>query len=151
MQTPSVGRIVHYVSYGTPGGEYPKACRAATVTEVDPNDPNRVGLCVTNPTGLFFHDLASGGCRYDGGAETPGTPDCADRASHGQPFRYCGCGWREAGHKGGTWHWPERVPETLPRPAGELEGLAAHYGATDTAAEMEHGRWVQPGEPPAAP
>ena len=31
---PSVGRIVHYVSYGTLGGEYGKECRAAVVTEV---------------------------------------------------------------------------------------------------------------------
>ena len=29
MTKPSVGRIVHYLSYGTPGGEYPKACRKA--------------------------------------------------------------------------------------------------------------------------
>jgi hypothetical protein len=33
---PSVGRIVHYVSYGTPGGEYGQECRAAIVTEVPP-------------------------------------------------------------------------------------------------------------------
>jgi hypothetical protein len=51
-QTPSVGRIVHYVSYGTPGDEYPSACRAAIVTEVF---DNRVGLCVLNPTGQFFN------------------------------------------------------------------------------------------------
>ena len=31
---PSVSRMVHYVSYGTPGGEYASACRAAVVTEV---------------------------------------------------------------------------------------------------------------------
>lgn len=29
-----IGRIVHYVSYGTPGGEYTSECRAAVVTEV---------------------------------------------------------------------------------------------------------------------
>lgn len=92
MQTPSVGRIVHYVSYGTPGGEYPKACRAATVTEVDPSDPARVGLCVQNPTGLFFHPLAAGGCRHEPGDLAEGSPVCAIAA-------------------GGTWHWPERTPE----------------------------------------
>jgi hypothetical protein len=56
MQKPSVGRIVHYVSYGTPGGEYKSQCRAALVTEVNDNldDQNRVGLAVLNPTGLFF-------------------------------------------------------------------------------------------------
>lgn len=31
-QVPSVGRIVHYVSYGTPGGEYTSECRAAIIT-----------------------------------------------------------------------------------------------------------------------
>lgn len=34
MQKPSVGRVVHYVSYGTPGGEYQSECRAAVVTEL---------------------------------------------------------------------------------------------------------------------
>jgi hypothetical protein len=33
-QKPSVGRIVHYVSYGTPGGEYTSQCRAAVVAGV---------------------------------------------------------------------------------------------------------------------
>ena len=55
---PSVGRIVHYVSFGTPGGEYTKECRAAIVTEVEPDDVELVGLCAINPTGLFFHSLA---------------------------------------------------------------------------------------------
>ena len=50
---PSIGRIVHYVSYGTPGGEYTKECRAAVVTEVNTSDT--VGLAVLNPTGAFFN------------------------------------------------------------------------------------------------
>jgi len=50
---PSVGRIVHYVSYGTPGGEYTSECRAAVVTETDTSET--VGLMVANPTGLFFN------------------------------------------------------------------------------------------------
>jgi len=70
---PSVGRIVHYVSYGTPGGEFLSECRAAVITEV--MNEGFVGLCVLNPSGVFFHDS---------------TRD-------------------EEGHKGGTWHWPERV------------------------------------------
>jgi hypothetical protein len=49
---PTVGRIVHYVSYGSAGGEFPSACRAAVVTEV--HDPDTVSLAVLNPTGLFF-------------------------------------------------------------------------------------------------
>jgi hypothetical protein len=80
---PSVGRVVHYVSYGTPGGEYTKQCRAATVSEVpaDENSRSVVGLVVLNPTGLFFHSLGAGGCPYDDAQEP----------------------------RGGTWHWPERV------------------------------------------
>jgi hypothetical protein len=91
VQQPSVGRVVHYVSYGTPGGEYTSECRAADVTEVDSNDPERVGLCVKNPTGLFFHPLAAGGCRYH-----RGDPSSAP-------------GITALSYPGGTWHWPERV------------------------------------------
>jgi hypothetical protein len=56
MQKPSVGRIVHYVSYGTPGGEYGSECRAAIITEVviHNDDESVVGLCVLNPSGMFF-------------------------------------------------------------------------------------------------
>ena len=55
---PSVGRMVHYKAYGTPGGEFPAGvCRAAVITEVsDPGDPeSAIGLCVLNPTGQFFN------------------------------------------------------------------------------------------------
>lgn len=83
MPKPSVGRIVHYVSYGSPlradGTQaFTSECRAAMVTEVG-FAGERVGLCVLNPTGLFFHALTEGGCRHD-----------------------------ENSHAGGTWHWPER-------------------------------------------
>jgi hypothetical protein len=81
-QRPSVGRAVHYVAYGTPGGEFPAGvCRAATVTEVYNDSPitgevrEKVSVCVMNPTGLFFNQ----GIPYD--------PQKAP----------------------GTWHWPERV------------------------------------------
>ncbi len=50
---PSIGRIVHYVSYGTPGGEYPSVCRAAIITAVA--DSGLVDLCVLNPEGFFFN------------------------------------------------------------------------------------------------
>lgn len=84
-QRPTVGRAVHYVSHGTPiqpdGSQaFRSVCRAATVTEVDQEDPARVGLMVANPSGLFFHALVDGGCVLD-----------------------------ESGHAGGSWHWPERV------------------------------------------
>lgn len=54
---PSVGRIVHYVSYGTPGGEYSSMCRAAIVTEIqdDNDDAEVIGVAVLNPTGMFFN------------------------------------------------------------------------------------------------
>lgn len=92
MPQPTVGRVVHYVSHGTPpkadGSQaFTSQCRAAIVAEVTnlggpyanpedlPSEP--VTLCVLNPTGLFFNE-----------------------AEHD-----------EDGHAGGTWHWPERTPE----------------------------------------
>lgn len=93
MQKPSVGRIVHYVSYGTPGGEYTSECRAAVVvdvlTDVPAGDDGNGGektvdlatLCVLNPSGIFFNE-----CEQDEGD--------VDRPHI---------------KKGGTWHWPERV------------------------------------------
>jgi hypothetical protein len=70
------GRMVYYVAFGTPGGEYPAGVeRAAVVTEVgiplggtEPDPDNRVGLCILNPTGLFF----TRGVKYDEG-KAPGT------------------------------------------------------------------------------
>ena len=58
---PTVGRLIYYRSYGTPGGEYPSVDRAAIITEVlkssDPvrNFEERVNLCVLNPEGMFFN------------------------------------------------------------------------------------------------
>lgn len=62
---PSVGRIVHYVSYGTPNGEYRSECRAAIVTSVEGEFAN---LAVFNPTGMFFN-----GCLQDEGSKAGGT------------------------------------------------------------------------------
>ena len=95
---PSVGRVVHYVSHGTPvrpdgTRAYAPECRAAFVTEVptdyygDVEDGKPIGLCVINPTGMFFRSIADGGCLYDSSQGSVGSPD-------GAP---------------GTWHWPERV------------------------------------------
>lgn len=86
---PSVGRIVHYVSHGTPvradGSQaFDSQCRAAIVTSVK-NDTT-AGLCVLNPTGLFFHE------------------ECFFVGEHGPGYV------EETGaYPGGTWHWPERV------------------------------------------
>jgi hypothetical protein len=77
---PTVCRLVHYVSYGTPGGEFTSECRAAIITEVTgqlaDTDQWRVGLFVANPTGLFLN--------RDVGQD-------------------------EETKAGGTWHWPERA------------------------------------------
>lgn len=115
---PSVGRIVHYVSYGTPGGEYHSACRAAVITEVgqwitvetseppsfdrSEGRPIRVleqwfysdacALAVLNPTGVFFNGAAGVACKHD---ELPPP----DKIAAGERTTY----------HGGTWHWPERV------------------------------------------
>lgn len=105
-QTPSVGRMVHYVSFGTPKGEYTSTCRAAIVAEVgqwvtvattEPKSfslsegrpirnleqwwfDDALALAVINPTGMFFNGSGAVACRHD-----------------------------ETEHAGGTWHWPERV------------------------------------------
>lgn len=87
---PSIGRVVHYVSHGTPPGPdglqaFESRCRAAIVTEVGEyfvpeGEPLPVGtpvsLCVLNPTGQFFNQ----GVVQD-----------------------------EHSKAGGSWHWPERV------------------------------------------
>lgn len=51
---PTVGRIVHYQAYGTPGGEYKSVPRAAIVTEIG-ESTTTIGLMIANPTGLFFN------------------------------------------------------------------------------------------------
>lgn len=51
---PSVGRTVHYQSYGTPGGEYKSEPRAAIITATMPDTDDVVSLCILNPTGFFF-------------------------------------------------------------------------------------------------
>lgn len=52
---PTVGRIVYYKSYGTPGGEYPSVDRAAIITEVVNSEEGIINLCVLNPEGMFFN------------------------------------------------------------------------------------------------
>lgn len=84
-QKPTVGRIVHYVSYGTPNGEYTQQCRAAIITAVVDDSyvgaaNEAVSLAVLNPEGMFFNQM----CLHS-------EPD-----GSGMP-------------PGGTWHWPERV------------------------------------------
>jgi hypothetical protein len=90
---PTVGRMVHYVSHGTPpladGSQaYKSECRAAVIAAIvdtgylgtDPRvleglPQDLVSLVVLNPEGIFFSDAD-----YD-----------------------------EDGERGGSWHWPERA------------------------------------------
>jgi hypothetical protein len=123
---PQLDTKVHYQAYGTPGGEHPRACWTATVTEVgqwvttetrrdDPHDPPQPGerrtveqawdpealaLMVSNPTGLFFNTA----CRHD-----------------------------EADRAGGTWHWPESAGAevTAPGDATQTRMPVGPEGATD--------------------
>jgi hypothetical protein len=84
QQIPSVGRIVHYVSQGTPVREdgtqaYTSQCRAAIVTGEADCDAHMecVSLAVLNPEGMFFNQ----------------------HVAHNETSQ----------QRGGTWHWPERV------------------------------------------
>lgn len=55
MEGLAVGRVVHYVAYGTPKGEFPAMVhRAAIITEVEDKEEGIVSLCVLNPTGVFL-------------------------------------------------------------------------------------------------
>jgi len=82
-EQPTVGRIVHYLSHGSPvlpdgSQKYKPECRAAVVTQniLGFMDTPLVGMAVLNPTGMFFEY----GCPED--------PTAA---------------------MGGSWHWPERI------------------------------------------
>jgi hypothetical protein len=65
---PSVGRIVHYMSHGTPSGEFLPECRAAIITEA-PAGTDRISLAVLNPTGMYFNR----DCPYDETGRAGGT------------------------------------------------------------------------------
>lgn len=99
MPAPTVAQFVHYIGHTVPD------CRAAIVTAVDEFRADRVDLCVLNPMGISFVRSVL----FSAGAATPGLPDCPQQTAHGNPFRYCECGWREPGHKPNTWHWLEKV------------------------------------------
>lgn len=79
---PTIGRIVHYQSFGTPGGEHLPEPRAAVITTVHAapaaDVTPSVGLAVLNPTGRFFN------------VDVPYSPT----------------------PKPGDWNWPPREPPT---------------------------------------
>lgn len=54
MNTPSIGRIVHYQAYGTPGGEFKSVPRAAIITDLHA-DTDEITVMVCNPSGIFFN------------------------------------------------------------------------------------------------
>lgn len=62
-QKPSVGRVVHYISYGTPNGEFKPEHRAAIITAVHDDNDMTVDLCVLNPTGIYFNQGVNFGDR----------------------------------------------------------------------------------------
>ena len=74
MEGLTVGRMVHYVAYGTPGGEYQAgAHRAAIVAQVNDatQEQMELGECVlmvVNPTGIHFNTA-----RFDPHTKRPGT------------------------------------------------------------------------------
>jgi len=53
-QNPTIGRAVHYQSYGSPGGEHKSEPRAATITSIHA-DGTTVSLFVMTPTGTFHN------------------------------------------------------------------------------------------------
>ena len=53
-QKPSIGRVVHYQKYGTPGGEHKPEPSPAMITKVE-EDGTTCMLFVMNPNGVYFN------------------------------------------------------------------------------------------------
>lgn len=54
-QKPSIGRVVHYQKYGTPGGEHKSEPSAAIITKVINEETMECQLFVMNPNGVYFN------------------------------------------------------------------------------------------------
>lgn len=98
-QTPSVGRVVHYLSRGSADGVYAPACRAATIVEVGGWITTRDEDTWTDENGTKWREVHQ---RWSDDActlkiETP----------EGE-FRNL-CAHDPLGQARGAWHWPERV------------------------------------------
>ena len=48
--------MVHYMRYGSPGGEHKPEISPAVVTKVIDENTNRCQLFVMNPNGVYFND-----------------------------------------------------------------------------------------------
>lgn len=55
-QIPTVGRVVHYMRYGSPGGEHKPEISPAVITKVLDEQSGRCQLFVMNPNGLYFNE-----------------------------------------------------------------------------------------------
>lgn len=55
-QKPTIGRVVHYQRYGTPGGEHLAEPSPAIIVKVLDESGSRCQLFVMNPNGLYFND-----------------------------------------------------------------------------------------------
>ena len=55
QQKPSIGRVVHYQKYGTPGGEHLPEPSPAIVTKVLDETTGQCQLFVMNPNGVYFN------------------------------------------------------------------------------------------------
>lgn len=56
MQVATVGRVVHYMRYGSPNGEHKPEISPAIVTKVIDEATNRCQLFVMNPNGVYFNE-----------------------------------------------------------------------------------------------
>lgn len=86
QQQPSIGRVVHYQAYGTPGGEHPSAPRAAVIVDVHGGPDDEVTVCVLNPSGIFFNRVRYSAERKPGCWSWP--PHVPMRCGESVPSRF---------------------------------------------------------------
>lgn len=55
-QKPSIGRVVHYQRFGSPGGEHKPEPSPAIITKIIDESTQRCQLFVMNPNGLYFNE-----------------------------------------------------------------------------------------------
>lgn len=53
---PTVGRMVHYMRYGSPGGEHKPEVSPAVITKVLDETTGKCALFVMNPNGCYFNE-----------------------------------------------------------------------------------------------